>query len=105
MSEPLPPKAEAEIQSKLMQLLERYPRLIDHIGQPGWAADLCLAYWAQFEGLQYKRPYWGCRFTSPETILRELRKLGLSPQTKTPTARQGLIKSGPLDLYSDRDKG
>jgi hypothetical protein len=97
--EPLP-KVEAEIQARLMQLLERNPRLIDHIGQPGWAADLCLAYWATFEGLQYKRPYWGCRFTSPETLLRELRKLGLSPQSRSP-AKQGFIKSGP-SLYADR---
>jgi hypothetical protein len=101
MSEPLHPKVEAEIQARLMQLLERNPRLIDHIGQPGWAADLCLAYWAEYEGLSYARPYWRSRFTSPETILRELRKLGLSPQTKTPTARQGFIKSGP-SLYADR---
>jgi hypothetical protein len=95
------PAVEAEIQSRLMKLLQKYPRLIQMIGQPGWAADLCLLFWSEFEGLQYKRPYWGCRFTSPETILRELRKLGLSPQTKTPTARQGFIKSGP-SLYADR---
>jgi hypothetical protein len=99
MPEPLEPSIEAEIQSKLMQLLQKYPRLIERIGQPGWAADLCLAYWAEYQGLEVRRPSWRTAFISPETILRELRKLGLSPQTKTPTSRIGLIKSGPIDLY------
>jgi len=97
----LKPEAETAIQQKIMALLNKYPYLIAKIGQPGWAALLCLHYWAEYHGLHFRISDWRLRtMPSPETLLRIMRTMRISPATRDGALYRGLQKSGPIDSYS-----
>jgi hypothetical protein len=95
-----------ELQVKIMRLLNKYPHLVGRIGEPGWAAEFCLQYYKEYHGLRYKINRWLFKHApSPETLLRVMRMMRISPRTKNGAIWRGLQKSGPIDSYTETESG
>lgn len=68
----------AWLDERLKKLLKAEPWLLQKLQEPGGVSWVVLEYWHVFEGLQYRWSNFTRNPTSPETIIRRLRYLGLT---------------------------
>jgi hypothetical protein len=65
-----------------------------------------LLYYKEYHGLRYKINRWLFKHApSPETLLRVMRMMRISPRTKNGAIWRGLQKSGPIDSYTETESG
>ena len=82
------------VRRNLRLLLDKNPYLIGKTREHGGYALLCLVYWREFEGLEFKLPSYPPRLTSPETITRVLREMKLGRENRTGESLRDFVKSG-----------
>ena len=82
------------VEDRLRRLLHRKTWLLRKLEDPGGASLLCLEYWREYHGLQYRLRDFDEPLPSPETLLRVLRALKLTKHTRTEESLREFIRSG-----------
>ena len=81
------------VEYRLRRLLHRKTWLLRKLEDPGGKSLLCLEYWREYHGLQYRLRDFDEPLPSPETILRLARALKLTKHTRTEESLREFFRS------------